>query len=141
MEQTVFRWTVAANTSNKQSRTVGKGRSVTLEIERSNVTPLYNSGMRSWKSGLKSKTIFGGGCYTLRGSSRYESGQNKINLDTVIYLTFVTKFSFYFQIWHIYICKETTYIEPKQFITTSGHKKSRDVNRNDVYRKDLYNEW
>jgi hypothetical protein len=32
----------------------------------------------------------------LCGPSRYESGQNKINLDTVIYLTFVTKFSFSF---------------------------------------------
>jgi hypothetical protein len=73
----------------------------------------------------------------LRGPSRYESGQNKINLDTVIYLTPFTKFSFYFKIWHIYIYKETTYIELKQFITKSGHKKSRDVNRNDVYRKDL----
>jgi hypothetical protein len=69
--------------------------------------------------------------------SRYESGQNKINLDTVICLTFVTKFSFSFQIWHIYIYKETTYIELKQFITKSGHKKSRNVNQNDVYRKDL----
>jgi hypothetical protein len=49
--------------------------------------------------------------------SRYESGQKKINLDTLIYLTFVTKFSFSFQIWHIYIYKETTYIELKQFIT------------------------
>jgi hypothetical protein len=73
----------------------------------------------------------------LRGPSRYEIGQNKINLDTVIYVTFVTKFSFYFQIWHIYIYKETTYIELKQFITKIGHKKSRDVNRNDVYRTDL----
>jgi hypothetical protein len=72
----------------------------------------------------------------LRGPSRYESGQNKINLDTVIYLTFVTKFSFSFQIWHFYIYK-TTYIELSQFITKSGHKKSLDVNRNDVYRKDL----
>jgi hypothetical protein len=47
----------------------------------------------------------------LRGPSRYESGENKINLDTVIYLTFVTKFSFSFQIWHIYVYKETTHIE------------------------------
>jgi hypothetical protein len=73
----------------------------------------------------------------LHGPSHYESGQNKINLDTVIYLTFVNKFLFYFQIWHIYIYKETTYIELQQFISRSGHKKSRDVNRNDVYRKDL----
>jgi hypothetical protein len=74
----------------------------------------------------------------LRGPSHYESGQNKINLDCVIYLTSVTKCSFYFQIWHIYIYNETTYyIELKQFITKSGHKKSRDINRNDVYRKDL----
>jgi hypothetical protein len=73
----------------------------------------------------------------LRGPSLYESGQNKINLDTVIYLTFVTKFSFSFQISYIYIYKETTYIELTQFITKSGHKKSRDVNQNDVQRKDL----
>jgi hypothetical protein len=62
---------------------------------------------------------------------------NRKLLDTVIYLTFVTKFSFYFQIWHIYIYKEMTYIKLKQFITKSGHKKSQDVNQNDVYRKDL----
>jgi hypothetical protein len=61
---------------------------------------------------------------------------NRKLLDTVIYLTFVTKFSFSFPIWHIYIHKETTYIELKQFITKSGHKKSRDVNRNDIYRKE-----
>jgi hypothetical protein len=73
----------------------------------------------------------------LRGPSHYESSQNKINLDTVIYLTFVTKFSFSFQIWYIYIYKETTYIVLKQFIMKSGHKKSRDINQNDVYRKDL----
>jgi hypothetical protein len=73
----------------------------------------------------------------LHGPSRYERGQNKINLDTVIYLTFVTKFSFYFQIWHIYIYKETTYIKLKQFITKSGHKKSRDINQNDIHWKDL----
>jgi hypothetical protein len=73
----------------------------------------------------------------LRGPSRYESGQYKINLDTVIYLTSVTKFSFSFPIWHIYVYKETTYIELKQFITKGGHKKSRDVNRNYVYWKDL----
>jgi hypothetical protein len=62
---------------------------------------------------------------------------NRKLLDTVIYLTFVTKFSFYFQIWQIYIYKETTYIELTQFITKSCHKKLGDVNRNDVYRKDL----
>jgi hypothetical protein len=62
---------------------------------------------------------------------------NRKLLDTIIYLTSVTKFSFSFQIWHIYIYKETTYIELKQFITKSGHKKSRDLTRNDVYRKDL----
>jgi hypothetical protein len=62
---------------------------------------------------------------------------NRKLLDTLIYLTFVTKFLFYFQIWHIYIYKETTCFELKQFITKSGHKKSRDVNRNDIYRKDL----
>jgi hypothetical protein len=73
----------------------------------------------------------------LRGPSRYESGQNKINLDTVIYLTSATKFSFSFQIWHIYIYKETIYIELKQFITKSGHKKSWDANRNGGHRKDL----
>jgi hypothetical protein len=73
----------------------------------------------------------------LHGPSCYESGQHKINLDTVIYLTFVTKFSFSFKIWQIYIYKETTYIELQQFITKSGHKKSWDVNQNDVYRKDL----
>jgi hypothetical protein len=58
-------------------------------------------------------------------------------LDTVMYLSFATKFSFSFQIWHIYIYKEMTYIELKQFITKSGHKKSQDVNQNDVYWKDL----
>jgi hypothetical protein len=62
----------------------------------------------------------------LRGPTRCESSQNKINLDTIIFLTFVTKFSFSFQIWRIYICKETTYIELKKLITKSGHKKSRD---------------
>jgi hypothetical protein len=62
---------------------------------------------------------------------------NRKLLDTVIYLTFVTKFSFSFQIWHIYIYKETTYIELKQFITKNGHKKSRDASRNNVYREDL----
>jgi hypothetical protein len=87
------------------------------------------------KQGQRPKTVEA----TIRhaGLSRYESGQNKINLDTVIYLTFVTKFSFSFQIWRIYICKKTTCIELKQFITKSDHKKSQDVNRNDVYRKDL----
>jgi hypothetical protein len=71
----------------------------------------------------------------LRGPSCYESCQNKINFDTTI--TFVTKFSFSFQIWHIYIYKEMTYIELEQFIMKSGHKKSWDVNQNDIYWKAL----
>jgi hypothetical protein len=49
-----------------------------------------------------------------------KAAKTKNILDTVIYLS---KFSFYFQIWHIYIYKETTYIELKQFVTKSGHKK------------------
>jgi hypothetical protein len=80
----------------------------------------------------------------LRGPSHYESGQNKINLDAVICLTFVTKFyfiSFFLSppppIWHIYIYKETTYIELKQFLRKVIIKKSQDVNRNDVCWKDL----
>jgi hypothetical protein len=58
----------------------------------------------------------------LSGPSRYESGQNKINFDTVIYVAVASKFSFSFQIWHIYIYKETTYVELNQCITKSGHK-------------------
>jgi hypothetical protein len=40
----------------------------------------------------------------LRGPNRYESGQNKINLDTVIYLTFFYQILIFFSnLAHLYL--------------------------------------
>jgi hypothetical protein len=108
---------------------------ITAYQRRSNPPRTTRSCQVQWKQVLSSLFI-SWGCVPGNRDLNQKDVNRKL-LDTVIYRTFVTKFSFSFQILHIYIYKETTYIELTQFITKSGHKKSRDVNRNDVYRKDL----